>query len=80
MAMPLRNIRINVRKGDPYSPVCIYDGDRFLLEVGDRNGHLQEDELRAHNEDIRIAELIAELLGNHGANDDTSSLYDELID
>jgi len=55
--MPLRKVHIEVDKSNPWSPVLVYDGKRFLLEVGDRHAHLEDDVIRAHQEDIRIAQL-----------------------
>jgi hypothetical protein len=65
MPMPLSNVHV-VHFENGF--VAVYDGERLLCEIGPN---------RSTGETDRIANLIEELLSNHGANDDTTGLYDD---
>ena len=62
--MPLSDVKV---KNLDHDRVTIYDGNRFLCEI---------DRYASTEEKNRIAQLICDLLANHGANDDTTGLYD----
>lgn len=66
--MPLKQLH------KTYSPkgrfIYIYDGSKFLVK-------LFIPDYDSKKEAERIADLLIDLLGNHGANDDTTGLYDD---
>lgn len=65
--MPLSNVHIE-RPDSRH--IVIEDGNKFLLKLFVADYDSRE-------EAERIASLIEDLLSNHGANDDTTGLYDE---